>query len=404
MSTFVYEYLDESGVARKGRLDAENEQAVLARLREARYRVLGVRRATSFSVTGLTRRISKVRLKDVAIFTRQFSVMISAGVPVLRCLETIQGATSNAKLAEVIEGIKNDVRTGRSLTDALFRQKPVFSDLYVNMVRAAELGGILDAVLNRLAAFLENEMEINGKIKSAMTYPVIVFCFALIAVNFIVFYIMPQFQPVFKDWDTPLPIQTRLLLNSSAVLIRYWYIPVIVVVGAFVALRIYGRTETGRYNIDAFKLRVPLLGSLLRKISVSRFARTFGTLIASGMPVLRVLEIVADTAGNKVISAAILKARKSVQEGQRISDPLAASGVFPLMLTQMVSIGEETGQLDTMLEKVSDFYDREVNDAIASLTSMIEPIMIIGLGFLVAFIALSIITPIYDLAASALKQ
>jgi len=177
-----------------------------------------------------------------------------------------------------------------------------------------------------------------------------------------------------------------------------------VVVGAFVALRIYGRTETGRYNIDAFKLRVPLLGSLLRKISVSRFARTFGTLIASGMPVLRVLEIVADTAGNKVISAAILKARKSVQEGQRISDPLAASGVFPLMLTQMVSIGEETGQLDTMLEKVSDFYDREVNDAIASLTSMIEPIMIIGLGFLVAFIALSIITPIYDLAASALKQ
>jgi type IV pilus assembly protein PilC len=404
MATFVYQYLDEAGGIRSARMDAETEESALARLREAGYRVVGVRRSAAGAfLSGFGRRLTKVRLRDVAIFTRQFAVMIGAGVPVLRCLETIQSATRSARLTEVIEGVKNDVRTGQSLTDALYRHRPVFSDLYVNMVRAAELGGILDIVLNRLAAYLEKEMEINGKIKSALTYPAVVFVFSIMAVCFIVFYVMPQFQPVFKDWETPLPWTTRFLLNSSSFLLRYWYIPLSVIVGLFVAFRVYASTQTGRYNIDALKLRVPVFGTLLRKISVARFARTFATLIASGMPVLRVLEIVADTAGNKVIQSAILKARNSVQEGQRISDPLAASGVFPVLLTQMVSVGEETGQLDTMLEKVSDFYDREVDDAVASLTAMIEPIMIIGLGAIVAFIALSVITPIYDIASAAIK-
>lgn len=405
MATFVYEYLDEAGAQRKGHMDAESEAVVLARLREGRYRVLGVRKAGgAFSLSDLSKRLVRVRLRDVSIFTRQFATMIAAGIPVLRCLETIQAATRNPRLIEVLEAVKNDVRTGQSLTDALFRQKPVFSDLYVNMVRAAELGGILDTVLNRLAAYLEKEMEITGKIKSAMTYPVGVFCIAFIVVNVLVFYIMPQFKPVFANWETPLPWTTKFLLNSSGWAVHYWFIPVIIVVGILVFLRLYVRTETGRYNVDALKLRLPAFGPLLRKISVARFARTFATLIASGMPVLRVLEIVADTAGNKVMSSAILRARNSVQEGQRISDPLAASGVFPVLLTQMVSVGEETGQLDTMLEKVSDFYDREVDDAIASLTALIEPAMIVGLGLIVMFIALSIITPIYDIASSALKQ
>jgi type IV pilus assembly protein PilC len=405
MATFVYEYLDETGAPKKGRMDAESESVVLNRLREARYRVLGVRKAGGgFSFADISKRLVRVRLKDIAIFTRQFATMVGAGIPVLRCLETIQGATQNPRLVEVIEAVKNDIRTGQSLTDALYRQRPVFSDLYVNMVRAAELGGILDTVLNRLAAYLEKEMEITGKIKSAMTYPAGVFCIAVVVVNIIIFYIMPQFQPVFKDWDTPLPWTTKFLLNSSGWFLHYWYVLPSVIIGFYVALRLYTKTESGRYNIDALKLRFPAVGNLLKKISVARFARTFATLIASGMPVLRVLEIVADTAGNRVISTAILSARNSVQEGQRISDPLAASGVFPVLLTQMVSVGEETGQLDTMLEKVSDFYDREVDEAISSLTALIEPAMIVGLGCIVMFIALSIITPIYDIAATALKE
>jgi type IV pilus assembly protein PilC len=341
-----------------------------------------------------------VKLRELVLFSRQFATMIDAGLSVVKCLDILQQQCKDPKLKDVIGQTKHDVASGASLTDALGKHPRVFSSLYVNMIRSAEAGGILDKVLDRLATFLEKEQEMRGKIKSAMMYPSVVLMFAGLMLLALLIGVLPKFKTIFESMNLELPFATRALLGFSGFVTNFWYIFLAMVAGAAVAYNLYARTERGHYQIDLIKLRLPVMGDLITKTAISRFARTFGTLIASGVPVLRALEIVAETAGNVVIAQTIGQTRASVKEGEKISTPLLGSKIFPVMVVQMIAVGEETGRLDSMLVKVSDFYDQEVDATLKGLTSLIEPVMIVGLGAIVGFIAVSVISPIYQLVGS----
>lgn len=401
MPTYRYSAMDVNGRTVSGTLEAESFELVRAKLSDLRYHVMSIRAAKSGG--GFKEALSnmqRVKLRDLVMFSRQFATMIDAGLSVVKCLDILQKQTRNPKMGEVVGEVKRDVAGGMSLTEALQRHPRIFSGLYVNMIRSAEAGGILDLVLDRLSGFLEKEQETRNKIKSAMTYPAVVFSFAMLMLVGLLFFVLPKFKVIFETMGLKLPLTTKILLNSSDYLTAYWYIALVIMAGTVVLAKMFAQTEKGRYQIDNFKLRMPIFGDLMLKTGVSRFARTFGTLISSGVPVLRALEIVADTAGNRVISETVNRARHSIKEGEKISTPLFGSKIFPVMVTQMIAIGEETGRLDQMLVKVANFYDDEVDNTLKSLTSLIEPLMIVGLGLIVGFIAVSVISPIYSLVGS----
>lgn len=401
MPTYRYSAMDGSGRTVTGTLEADSLELVRAKLADLSYHVLSIKEARGGqSFQSWFSGMQRVKLRDLVVFSRQFATMVDAGLSVVKCLDILQKQSRNPKMKDVIGEVKRDVAGGMSLTEALQKHPRIFSPLYVNMIRSAEAGGILDTVLDRLALFLEKEQETRGKIKSAMTYPAVVFCFAMLMLTALVFFVLPKFKAIFETMGLDLPLTTHLMLSSSDYMKRYWYVGLVLVIGTVVLAKIFGRTEKGRYAIDSAKLKMPVFGDLALKTSVSRFARTFGTLISSGVPVLRALEIVADTAGNRVIAEAVVRARHSIKEGEKISTPLFASKIFPIMVTQMISVGEETGRLDQMLVKVSNFYDDEVDNTLKSLTSLIEPLMIVGLGLIVGFIAVSVISPIYQLVGS----
>jgi type IV pilus assembly protein PilC len=304
-------------------------------------------------------------------------------------------------MRETLGAVRHSVNSGSSLTEALGKHPRVFTKLYVNMIRSAEAGGILDQVLDRLATFLEKEMEMRQKVRSAMMYPTIVFLFASIVLVVMMWWVLPQFKTIFHNMGlTNLPWTTQALLDFAVITKKYWYCVIIVIFAAIVGVIVYGRTQSGALHLDRLKLQAPVFGDIILKVALSRFARTFGTLISSGVPVLRALEITSDTAGNLAVAQALERARISVKEGEKISDPLQTSPIFPVMVTQMISVGEETGRLDQMLVKISDFYESEVDATLKGLASLIEPLMIVGLGVLVGFIAVSVITPIYTLVDS----
>jgi type IV pilus assembly protein PilC len=399
--TYRYSAMDTTGRNVNGTLEADSLELVRAKLADLSYHILTIRETRGRA--GLQEwfsGIQRVKLRDLVMFSRQFATMIDAGLSVVKCLDILQKQSRNPKMKEVIGEVKRDVGGGMSLTEALQRHPRIFSPLYVNMIRSAEAAGILDQVLDRLSTFLEKEQETRNKIKSAMMYPAVVFCFAVLMLIALLFFVLPKFKGIFETMGLELPLTTRLLLNSSEYMTTYWYIALVVLAGGVVLVKTLARTDKGKHAIDAAKLRLPVFGDLILKTSVSRFARTFGTLISSGVPVLRALEIVADTAGNRVISDTVLRARVSIKEGEKISTPLFGSKIFPVMVTQMIAVGEETGRLDQMLVKVSNFYDEEVDSTLKSLTSLIEPLMIVGLGFIVGFIAVSVISPIYSLVGS----
>jgi type IV pilus assembly protein PilC len=410
MPTYQYEAIDPQGKTVSGRIEGETVDAVRSKMSDLHYYIVGLREVRGGGGGGggtvangggsILDRFRRVKLRDLVVFSRQFATMIDAGLSVVKCLDILQQQARDPKLKSVIATAKHDVGAGASLTDALARHPLVFSNLFVSMIRSAEAGGILDTVLDRLATFLEKEQEVRQKVKSAMMYPTVVFVFASMVLIALVFFVLPKFKMIFESMEVKLPWITKAMLSGSQYAITYWYIPVVVIVGGFIAFRLYLRTDQGRYNFDALKLRVPVMGELLLKISVSRFARTFGTLIGSGVPVLRAMEIVVETAGNKVVGETIKRARSSVKEGERISGELFQSRIFPAMVVQMIAVGEETGRLDQMLSKVSDFYDSEVDATLKGLTSLIEPLMIVGLGVIVGFIAVSVISPIYQLVGS----
>ena len=401
MSTFKYNAMDRAGRTVSGTLEAESVEVVRAKLAELSYHVLGIHETRSGGgLQAMFNNMQKVKLKEMAMFSRQFATMIDAGLSVVKCLDILQKQSRNPRLKDVIGQIKHDVAGGTSLTEAVQRHPRIFSPLYINMIRSAEAGGILDQVLDRLSGFLEKEQEVRGKVKSAMTYPVVVFVFAMLMVLALLMFVLPKFKGIFEAMNLKLPLTTKLMLNFSVYVQSYWYVGLVLIIGGIIGVKAAMRTDKGRYAVDALKLKIPIFGDLILKTAVSRFARTFGTLITSGVPVLRALEIVSETAGNRVVSDVVARARVSIKEGDKISTPLFASKVFPVMVTQMIAVGEETGRLDQMLSKVANFYDEEVDSTLKGLTSLIEPLMIVGLGLIVGFIAVSVISPIYSIVGS----
>lgn len=402
MATFAYTAVDPSGKTIKGKIEAESQQTVMTRLRERGYLItdLAEKKSLSSVLGGKSFGQGKVKLEALTVFTRQLATMINAGIGIIRCLDILESQLRDSSLKPVLNQTMRDVKNGMSLTDAFAKHPNVFNKLYVNMIRAAELGGILDQILDRIAGFLEYEMEVRTKIKSAMMYPVIVLVFSVCMIGVLFVFVLPRFKEIFESMDVEMPIYTSMLFNASGLFKDYWYVPAIAIASGIFFYKKLDKTAKGHYQIDAVKLKIPVVGDIIRKMAISRFAKTFGTLVSSGVPMMRALEIVGETAGNSVIAKGVQTARDSVREGQKISAPLEGTGLFPMMVTHMIDIGEETGRLSEMLNKVSEFYEKEVDAAVKGLTSLIEPMLIVFMGVVVGFIAISVMGPIFKLVSS----
>ncbi len=395
MPLFAYTAIDPSGRTVRATIEADDERLVLAKLREQSLTATEVRKASKGGVRSFGKK--KFKPKSLVVFSRQFATMIDAGIPILRCLEILQGQMKDPGLKEALEAVTQDVKGGAQLNDALAKHPRIFNKLYVNMIRAAELGGILDTILDRLSHFLEYEAEIRGKIKSAMMYPILVLCFSQVMLFALFTFVLPKFKEIFTGMNVEMPPVTKALFSMGDFCQAYWWMIILFGIGSFFGLKAYAKTPKGRWQYDMIKLKLPIIGELSLKMSIARFSRTFGTLINSGVPMMRSLEIVGETLGNRVLADAIDQTRLSIREGNKLSQPLIQSGLFPSMVTCMIDIGEESGRLSEMLVKVGDFYDQEVEVTVKGLTSMIEPMLIIFLGVVVGFIAISIMTPMFKL-------
>jgi type IV pilus assembly protein PilC len=379
-------------------MEADSEALVLAKLRDQSLHCTEIKRAKKATRRGAFQ--PKVKLKSLVVFSRQFATMIDAGIPILRCLEILSGQTKDKALKPTIDAITVDVKGGLGLNEALVKHPHIFNKLYVNMIRAAEAGGILDSILDRLSGFLEYEAEVKAKIKGAMMYPVMVLIFSTLMLFVMFSFVLPKFKEIFNGMNVELPTITKELFCFGDFMNHNWWLILLGAAAAFTSVKLWGRTPRGRYQLDWLRLRIPVAGDLALKMSVARFCRTFGTLISSGVPMMRSLEIVGETLGNMVLINAIDQTRLAIREGSRLSTPLGQSGLFPDMVTCMIDIGEESGRLSEMLVKVGDFYDAEVEAAIKGLTSMIEPVLIIFMGGIVGFIAISIMMPVFKLVSS----
>ncbi|MEN3001227.1 MAG: type II secretion system F family protein [Armatimonadota bacterium] len=401
MPLFGYEAIDASGRTLRGTLEADSEQLLISRLHEQGLHIVKVERQRERTAlfSGL-RKPKKPKLQAMVVFSRQFATMIDAGIPILRCLDILHSQTKDLALKNALDTVRRDVKAGMALNEALEKHPLVFSTLYVNMVRAAEVAGILDQILDRLATFLEKDLEVRQKVKSAMMYPVMVLIFSFLVLVAIFMFVLPKFKEIFASMNVEMPATTQFLFAASDFVVGYWWAMAGALVGGLMALRRYIRTPKGRYQYDYLKLKVPLIGELVLKLAVARFARTFGTLVASGVPLMRTLEIVGETSGNAVLAAAIEGTRASIREGQPLSTPFAATGLFPPMVIHMMDIGEESGRLSEMMVRIADFYEQEVDAAIKGLTSMIEPMLIVFLGGIVGFIAISIMMPMFKLVSA----
>lgn len=406
MPTFVYEARDATGQLRKDTIEAANLRAATQRLQEQRMTVIQIKAkaagAGADGLAGLLSRMRKVDEQALTVFSRQFATMINAGLAMVRCLDILSEQTEDKKLRETLIQVRRDVEGGSTLSNSLGKHPQVFSMLYISMVKAGEMGGVLDEVLERLAGFMEKDFALKKKVKSALTYPVVILVMASGIVFFLVTYILPTFVALFEGMSLALPLPTQILIavtkgaRNPAVII-----PVFILCGfALFLFGQYVKTPAGRKQYDMMKLNIPVFGLLNRKVSISRFCRTLGTLLSSGVPIMQALEIVGRASGNEIIAMTVTKVRESIREGESIASPLGASGMFPPMVTQMVAVGEETGNLDAMLSKIADFYDTEVEYMLSSLTSMLEPIMIVGMGGIVGFIVISVFLPLYQLIGS----
>ena len=402
MPIFAYTAIDQSGRTIKSSMEAESEGVVMSRLRDQMMHCTEIKRATNRSKAANAAK-GKIKPKSLVIFSRQFATMVDAGIPILRCLDILVGQTKDAALRYALDQITADVKSGMALNESMVKHPKVFSKLYVNMIRAAELGGILDLILDRLAGFLEYELEIKSKIKSAMMYPVLVLVFSQIMLFALFTFVLPKFKEIFSGMNMEMPVITKTLFQMGDFMQAYWWAIILAGVGFVFGIKWWGRTPAGRYKLDYLKLRLPIVGELALKMSVARFARTFGTLINSGVPMMRSLEIVGETLNNKVLSQAIENTRNSIREGNKLSLPLTQSQLFPSLVTTMIDVGEESGRLSEMLVKVGDFYDSEVEAVVKGLTSMIEPLLIIFLGGVVGFIAMSIMIPIFSMVNGVQK-
>jgi len=400
MTTFAYRVLDARGAAADGQIDGDSKSAVAAALRQRGLTVLDINEVkTSLAKIDIGEPFQRIKSKDLTVFSRQFATMVNSGLSLLRCLYVLEEQTDNKKLATVIGEVRADVEAGISLSDALAKHPKVFSQLYVSMVRAGELGGILDEVLNRIANQLERDDQIKRAVKSAMVYPVMIGTFAVLTLIGMVIWLIPTFAGMYEDLgNAQLPTLTRVMISISDFVRGYWYVVFPALIGLAFGLRYLKHTPRGTAAWDRFKLRIPMgIGAIVRKLAISRFSRTLGTLISSGVPILQAIEITGKAAGNTVIETSMADVQQSVKEGQSIAVPLERAKVFPPMVTQMVAVGEETGSLDTMLSKVADFYEDEVNASVKSLTSILEPILMIGVGAIVGIVVISMYLPVFSL-------
>jgi type IV pilus assembly protein PilC len=394
MAVFVYQGRTASGV-QNGEIEAPDRSSAVGELRRRAILVTKIAEKTapkmSFKFGG------KVKDKEMAIFTRQFSTMIDAGLPLVQCLNILAEQSESKTLRSVTGQVARNVEAGSTLADALRRHPRTFDDLFTNLVEVGEAGGILDVVLQRLATYIEKAAALKRKVKAAMVYPCAIIGVALLVVIFMLTFVIPTFAQMFKDLGADLPLPTKIVMILSDFVRGYILLIIAGMIGAVMALRSYYRTEGGRATIDALMLKLPVFGTLVRKVAVARFTRTLGTLVQSGVPILDGLRITARTAGNKVVEKAVLQCRAAVTEGKTLADPLRTSGVFPPMVTQMISVGEQTGALDAMLSKIADFYDDEVDTAVSTLTSLLEPIMIVFLGVVVGGLVVAMYLPIFKL-------
>jgi len=397
MTTYAYTIRDGTGVMRQGTSEGENESVVARRLQEQGFTVLKIQQTRAAKPKSAGGGFGKVKLGDLSIFCRQFSTMVDAGVSLVRCLSVLGEQTQSTKLRRIIADIEAEVQGGQPLSKAMAKYPNVFSNLFVGLIRAGEVGGALEESLQRLSTFLEKDMELRRKVKGAMTYPMIVMVVALVIVIGLVTFILPRFMELFTDLgmgQDAMPMTTAMLMNFSHFLTSKWWIMLLIVAAFFTAFKMFTRTRIGRRVYDRVKLKAPVFGKLNHRVCLARFSRTLGTLLNSGVPILQALETVSGTVANEIIGDAILEARSRIREGDRIGDPLQKSKMFPPMVVQMISIGEESGSLDQMLTKVADFYEAEVDTALQSLTSAIEPLMIVMLGTVVGFIVISMFMPL----------
>lgn len=404
MATFVYVAKDKAGKIIRGRAEADNEKMLQKRLQESGYWVTQVTKETD----GAKKKknplgfLKKVKLKDKAIFCRQFATMINAGVSLVRCLAVLQTQTPNTKLRDCIKDVQDRVEAGETLSRAMAHHRTIFDNLFIGLVRAGEVGGVLDETLQRLSEFLEGDLRLRQKIKAAMTYPVLVSIVAFVIVTGLVTLIVPKFIDIFKDFKVEMPMMTQILISVSkfstskeGILISCVGVPLTIF-----AWRKFVRTKFGKRFYDKYKMKAPVFGKLSKNIAVARFCRTLATLLTSGVPILQAMETVAHAIDNETFTDVIMAARARIREGDPIGEPLEKSGMFPPMVVQMISIGEETGALDQMLGKVADFYEVEVEMQLESLAATIEPLMIVMLGVVVGFIVIALFMPLIAIVAS----
>ena len=395
MTTYAWKAKSRSGEPKEGVLEAASPDAALLALRKQGYQAPTVaRKGAGFAIPKLRGGVSR---KEIAIFTRQFSVMIDAGLPLVQCLEILATQQANKVFQAVLTEIRSDVESGQTLAEAMRKHPKVFDDLYCNMVAAGEAGGILDTILQRLSVYIEKIVKLKAAIRGALVYPVSVIAIAIIVVWVILTWVIPVFADLFTGLGATLPTPTRITIALSNFLRRWWWLMGAGLVGIAMGIKTYYKTDQGRHVIDKALLKAPVIGILIRKIAVARFCRTLATLTTSGVPILDGLDITARTAGNAIVEDAIMAVRRSVEQGKTISEPLQQTGVFPSMVVQMIGVGEHTGALDTMLSKIADFYEDEVDEATANLLALLEPLMISFLGLVIGGIVVSMYLPMFSL-------
>lgn len=400
MPVFSYTFKDANGGFQKGTADAESEEVLKRRFEEQGLTITEVNMIRAKSPKA--KRTGKVKLGNLAIFCRQFSTMVDAGVSLVRCLDVLQAQTQDVKLRRILADVGERVEGGESLSRAMGRHPRTFNSLFLGLIRAGEVGGVLEEALQRLSTFIEGDVALRRKVKSALTYPVLVAIFATLIVGFLVYWFVPQWVLILKDLglkSDQLPGPTTFLISISYAMQHYWWMIFFSLLVIILAWRMFISTRFGRRVADRIKLKIPIFGKLHHKICMARFSRTMGTLLTSGVPILQAMETVAGTVGNTIMADTVLEARARIREGDRIGDPLEKSRLFPPMVVHMIGVGEESGSLDFMLQKIADFYESEVEAALATLTAAIEPIMIVSLGFVVGFIVISMFLPLVNAIA-----
>jgi Type II secretory pathway, component PulF len=399
MPIFIWEGTTKKNEVKKGEMEAVDQVTVRNLLRRQGFKSIEVKKKSKDLAEYLPFLKEKIKEKNVVVFCRIFSTMINAGLPLIQCLDLLAQQEENKAFAKIIRAVKEDIEGGTSLTDALKKYPKVFDDLFVNLIAAGEAGGILDVILERLSNYMEKAMKLKARVKGAMTYPIAVLVISMCVVALLLLKVIPVFQKMFEGMGGQLPGLTQSLITASEFTQKYFLVIIGIVVISFIAFKRFYKTEKGRLMVDSLLLKAPVFGDLLKKVAVAKFSRTLSTMMSSGVPILEGLNIVSKTSGNIVVENALLKTRQSISEGRSIAEPLAETGIFPPMVVQMISVGEATGALDSMLSKIATFYDDEIDVAVDAMTALLEPVMMVFLGGVVGGMIIAMYLPIFKLAS-----